>query len=76
MSHMPLALVSPGDEVTVVNVRAGFGLSRRLADMGLTPGTQIRVVNSQMHGPVLIEFRGSKLALGRGIAQKIMVEVV
>ena len=52
MSHMPLALVSPGDEVTVVNVRAGFGLSRRLADMGLTPGTQIRVVNSQMHGPV------------------------
>ena len=74
MSHMPLAMVRPGDIVTVVNIRAGWGLTRRLADMGLTPGTQIRVINSQMSGPIIIDFRGSRLVLGRGIAQKIMVE--
>ena len=70
---MPLAMVRPGELVTVMGVRAGWGLQRRLADMGLTPGIQIRVINSQMPGPVLIDLRGSRVALGRGVAQKVMV---
>jgi len=70
---MPLAMVRPGELVTVIEVRAGWGLQRRLADMGLTPGIQIRVINSQMPGPVLIDLRGSRVALGRGVAQKVMV---
>lgn len=70
---MPLAIARPGETVTVIGVRAGRGLLRRLADMGLTPGIQIRVINSQMPGPVLIDLRGSRVALGRGVAQKVMV---
>jgi len=73
--HIPLAMVSPGKTVTVVGVRAGWGLTRRLADMGLTPGVPIRVVNSQMPGPIIIDLRGSRLVLGHGMAQKILVEV-
>lgn len=73
---MPLAMVRPGELVTVTEVRAGWGLQRRLADMGLTPGVQIRVINSQMPGPVLIDLRGSRVALGRGIALKIAVKEV
>lgn len=73
---MPLAMVSPGETVTVVGVRAGWGLTRRLADMGLTPGVPIRVVNSQMPGPIIIDLRGSRLVLGHGMAQKILVEVL
>ena len=71
---MPLAMAQSGEVVTVIGVRAGRGLQRRLADMGLTPGVQIRVINSQMPGPVLIDLRGTRLALGRGIAQKIIVK--
>ncbi len=74
--HMPLAMVSPGETVTVVSVRAGWGLTRRLADMGLTPGVPIRVVNSQMPGPIIIDLRGSRLVLGHGMAHKILVEVL
>ena len=70
---MPLAMVRPGELVTVTGVRAGWGLQRKLADMGLTPSIQIRVINSQMPGPVLIDLRGSRVALGRGVAQKVMV---
>ena len=73
--HMPLAMVSPGEVVTVVNIRAGRGLTRRLADMGLTPGTTLRVVNSQAPGPIIVEVRGSRLVLGYGIVQKVMVEI-
>ena len=70
---MPLAMAQPGELVTVIGIRAGWGLLRRLADMGLTPGIPIRVINSQMPGPVLINLRGSRVALGRGVAQKVMV---
>lgn len=71
---IPLAMVAPGELVTVTEVRGGWGLQRRLADMGLIPGVQIRVMNSQAPGPVLINLRGSRVALGRGIAQKIAVK--
>ena len=74
--QLPLAMVRPGDVVTLVSIRAGWGLQRRLADMGLTPGVQIRVINSQMPGPVLIDLRGSRLVLGHGIAQKIMIKEI
>ena len=70
---MPLAMARPGKLVTVVGVRAGRGLQRKLADMGLTPGVQIKVINSDMSGPVLIDLRGTRVAMGRGIALKIAV---
>jgi len=70
---MPLAMARVGDLVTVTGVMAGWVLQKRLADMGLTPGTQIRVISSQLSGPVLIDLRGSRVALGRGVALKIIV---
>ena len=70
---MPLSMVSPGELVQIVAVRAGWGLQRRLADMGLNPGVQVRVINSQRPGPVVLDVRGSRLALGHGVAHKIMV---
>ena len=73
--QMPLAMVRPGEVVTMAGIRAGRGLTRRLADMGLVPGTTLRVINSQMPGPVIIDLRGSRLVLGHGVAQKIMVEL-
>jgi ferrous iron transport protein A len=73
---MPLAMVSPGEVVQVVDVRAGWGLQRRLADMGLTPGVIIRVMNSQRPGPIIIDLRGSRLVLGYGMTQRILVRKV
>ncbi len=71
---MPLVMASPGKLLTVIGINAGRGLQRRLTDMGLTPGVQIRVMNDQCAGPVLIDLRGSRLGLGRGVAQKILVK--
>jgi len=73
---MPLAMARPGAVVTLVGINAGFGLRRRLADMGLSPGVTVRIVQSQIPGPVIIDLRGSRLALGRGMAQRIMVKEV
>jgi len=70
---LPLSMVQSGEVVQVVNIRAGWGLQRRLADLGLTPGVRVKVINSQGRGPVVLDLRGSRLALGHGVAHKIMV---
>ena len=46
----------------------------RLLEMGLTPGTAVRVVQDA-GGPMLLSVRGSRVALGRDLAEKLWVEV-
>jgi len=54
----------------------GWGMERRLADMGLTPGTRVTVVKSApFYGPLEVLVRGGRLALGRGMAERIFVDV-
>ncbi len=72
---MPLAFLPEGSSAIIVGVSGGKGFIRRLMDLGLTPGTHVKVLRSQGYGPVLIEVRGTKLALGKGVATKIFVEV-
>ncbi len=72
---LPLAMVGTGQVVKLVGVAAGKVLSRRLAEMGLTPGVQLEVLQDQ-GGPLLLAVRDSRLALGRGMAHKIFVEAV
>ena len=49
---------------------------KRLTDLGLTPGTRITVVKSApFNGPLEINVRGSRLAIGRGMASRILVDV-
>ncbi len=70
---MPLSMVDTGKSVRLVAVQAGRGLAQRLAEMGFVPGVEIELVNNGAGGPVVVLIKGSRLALGRGMAQKIMV---
>lgn len=57
--------------------RRGWGFKNRLMDMGLTPGTKVTVVKSvPFHGPLEVSVRGSRIALGRGMAERIFVEAI
>ncbi|HJX12197.1 MAG TPA: FeoA family protein [Dehalococcoidales bacterium] len=68
-----ISRTAAGEKVVIVSVRAGWGLQRRLADLGLTPGTEVTIISGGRPGPVIIEVRGSRLALGQGMAGKIVV---
>jgi Fe2+ transport system protein FeoA len=80
--RVPLAALREGASGTVVSILPshgrgrGCGFVRRVMEMGLTPGARVTVVSSApFHGPVEVLVRGSRLALGRGIAERIIVEV-
>ena len=70
---MPLSMACSGEMVRLVDIKSGRGLIRRLSDMGLTPGVNFKVINSQRPGPVIIDVRGSRLVLGHGMVHKIFV---
>ena len=45
----------------------------RLEALGLLPGTRIMILNKKSHGAMIIFIRGARFAIGRGIADKIIV---
>ena len=69
---IPLSMALADQELRLVEVQAGRNLTRRLAEMGLTPGVTLRVVQKN-GGPLLISVRGSRIAIGRGMAHKLLV---
>lgn len=59
----------------VVDIQGGWGIRRRLEQMGIHPGDIIMVLQyGALGGPLLIEVHGFQVALGRGIASRIFVE--
>lgn len=69
----PLSLVSPGKEVILKAIEGGRQLKSRLTDMGLVQGMQFRVLQNFRPGPCVICIENSRIALGRGISEKIIV---
>ncbi len=62
-------------EGTIAFIRGDNKVLRRLLDMGLTPGTKIKVSRvAPLKGPMEIAVRGSKLALGDEIVCNVFVE--
>ncbi|MDD5264292.1 MAG: FeoA family protein [Candidatus Bipolaricaulis sp.] len=71
---MTLEQLPAGVPGTIVSIDAGFGLRRRLEQMGLQPGDLISVTShAPFHGPLLVCARGCQTALGRGVARRIEV---
>ncbi len=68
---MPLPMVAPGEKVRVSLFNGGEQIRKRLADMGIFIGQEVEVLNKG--GPIIVSVKGSRVALGHGLAQKVMV---
>ncbi|TFG12334.1 ferrous iron transport protein A [Candidatus Thorarchaeota archaeon] len=49
---------------------------RRLLDLGLTKGCSFEVVQGSDRGPVLLEIRGTRIALGQSLARRLLVKEI
>lgn len=70
---MPLTMASPGQEVTLIDIRGGRGIRSKLNGMGLIPGVKLTVLGER-GGPIMVAVNDTRLALGFGMAKKIIVE--
>ena len=68
--------VNQGD-YKVISFMGGYKFKQKLSDMGIYPGTTIKVISSApFGGPVRVIVKGAQYALGRGMASKIYVKKV
>ena len=71
-----LAEMAPGQTGIVISLEGGRGMMRRLAVMGLRRGVAVTKTSSQpFRGPVSVEVGNTEIALGFGLARRVMVEV-
>lgn len=66
----------PGQSGLVVEIKGGFGLINRLNGLGIFPGKRVTKISAMIaRGPVTIEVDRVQIAIGFGMAKKIIVEV-
>lgn len=51
-------------------------VTRRLQALGLNEGTRIKILNRKRNGAMIVQVRGTRLALGKHIASGIEVKEV
>ena len=72
---IPLSEIQTGNHGVLESMHAGRGLSSRLTSLGLTPGTDVTVLQNYGHGPMIINVRGTHVALSRGLARHLLVKM-
>ncbi len=75
-NNIPLGHAPIGQDVLLVAIHGGRGLRHRLAEMGLAPGVRFRILKKHKPGPYIISVRGSRLMLGRGMTERVMVKLL
>ncbi len=71
---VPLGLLGTGDKAEVIEIVSNQRPIARIEDMGFRAGKVVEMLNNCGQGPLLIKIDESRVALGRGMAMKIMVK--
>lgn len=78
---MPLAIakqslsnLKPGEHAALIEIHAGKGALGRMSSLGFTPGAVVEMVQNYGHGPLIVMLRGTRIALGRYEAEKLLVQ--
>jgi len=73
--QIPLSQIEAGQSGRVVQIQGGHGMIDRLSALGIRPGKKVTKVSSMfMRGPVTIQIGSAQIAIGFGMAKRIIVE--
>lgn len=69
---MPLAIARTGEKVVIRKISGNDDIRRHLATLGFVVDSTILVVSS-MGGNLIVEIKGSRVALDRSMARRIFI---
>jgi ferrous iron transport protein A len=76
MEELYLNKIKTGQTAVVKEIQGGHGVVSRLESLGIRPGKKVTMISSHFWGgPVTVVIDKAKVAIGHGVAQKILVEV-
>lgn len=65
--------LSPGSTARIIALSGGRQCRQKLFDLGFVPGQEVKVMRQEETGPLLVSHAGRSTAIGRGLAQKVVV---
>jgi ferrous iron transport protein A len=69
-----LSELGPQEQGTIIALHGGRGLQARLRALGLAEGQVVRKLSSLgLGGPVIVMINRTQVAIGRGMARRILV---
>jgi len=71
---VPLAHAHEGERGIIEEFMGGSGAQLRLATLGLRKGDEVEVITNNGQGQLVIAVNATRLAMGRGLAKKILVK--
>ena len=75
MATKMLSTVPVGQKVRLISIHGGRKLIRRLVALGITQGNELEVLHHRSGG-VVVGKDGNRVALGAGVADKLVIEVL
>ncbi len=75
LAERPLAQVPSGQRVRITGYQGGRMLRARLLALGLNLGREVDILQNN-RGLIIVGLNGGRVALGKGISQKVLTEPV
>ncbi len=74
--QLTLGQMEVGQTGTIIEILGGWGLVRRLEALGVRPGKKVTKISTTLfRGPVTLKIGNTQVAVGFGMARKIIVQV-
>jgi Fe2+ transport system protein FeoA len=71
--EITLATRKPGESVVIRAIAQGRTLRQRLLNLGIVPGETVQIIRGGGRNPMVLEIRGTKVVIGAGMAEKVLV---
>lgn len=72
---LPLTLAKTGSSILVAKISGTPDMKKHLEDLGFVVGTQAEIVSAAGDGNVIVNLKGSRLAITQEMARKIMIDM-
>ena len=74
---LSLAQLLSGQSDKVISIEGGMGFRQRLENLGIRKGVMIKKAKGMSaYGPIVVKVGSAQIALGRGMASKVIIEVL
>jgi ferrous iron transport protein A len=70
----PLDEMPTGEQAVILSFDTARSIAGRLSSLGFTPGAEVQMTQNFGRGPLIVTVRGTRVALGRVEAAKIVVK--
>ena len=76
-SQFPLSQLKKGQNAKILRVSGSGPIKRRMMDMGMVPGSEIKLIRKAPFGdPIEFRIKGYSLSLRKEEAETILIELI